>query len=167
MKTIAIIAIFGVCLIAGNFFRQSLFTRVIILRQMRYAADEMLTLIRFKTATVAEITDTLINDERLKDLIFLPAVKENLADENFANSWKSAVSSFSPPGLTKGDKQLIINIGGTLGTSDIDGQIATLSLYSAELQSAYETAEELCKKKSKLYTSLGILAGSFLAVILI
>jgi stage III sporulation protein AB len=97
----------------------------------------------------------------------LPVVKEHLENENFADSWKSAVSSFSPPGLTKSDRMLIMNIGASLGTSDIDGQTATLSLYSAELQSAFETSEELCKKKSKLYTSLGILAGSFLAVILI
>jgi stage III sporulation protein AB len=167
MKTIAVIIIFGVCLIAGNFFRQSLFTRVIILRQMLYTVDEMLTLIRFKSATVTEITDTLINDERLKDLTFLKNVKENLEKENFSQSWKEAVAKFSPAGLHKSDKQLITNIGASLGTSDTDGQIATLSLYNAELQSAFKTAEDLCKRKSKLYTSLGILAGSFLAVILI
>jgi stage III sporulation protein AB len=167
MKYIALIIIFIVCLIVGNYFRVGLHNRVIILQQIRYMVDEISMLIRYKSATVFEITDRLLDDDRLSELTFLPVLKEKLTEMSFREAWDQSVSGFSPNGFTKADKQMLAGIGASLGNSDTEGQNATLALMAAELTSAYEISHEDCKRKSKLYTSLGLLAGAFLAVILI
>jgi stage III sporulation protein AB len=139
--------------------------------------DEMVMLIRFKGATVREIIDTVVSDSRLSDLTFLSDVAKNyqsgglyetnIADKSFADSWENAVSSFRQNGLTASDMKLIENIGKNLGTTDIEGQLASLSLYQNEAETAFATAEAETAKKAKLYTSLGVLAGAFLVVFLI
>jgi stage III sporulation protein AB len=168
MKTIILIALAGVCTVVGTYFRAGLMRRVIILREIRYMLDEIVMLIRFRGATVGEIIETLNADNRLTDLTFLGAVYESYRDgASFSDCWAEAVSAFRQNGLTVSDVKLIENIGKNLGTTDIEGQIASLSLYQNEAETAFTAAEEQTGKKAKLYTSLGILAGAFLLVFLI
>jgi stage III sporulation protein AB len=130
--------------------------------------DEIIILIRFKGATVGEIIDTIKNDSRLTDLAFLQNVSDNYSgSESFSAAWEAAVSQFRENGLTQSDIKLIDNIGKNLGTTDIEGQLASLSLYQNEAEASYSAAEADSLKKAKLYTSLGILAGAFLIVFLI
>jgi stage III sporulation protein AB len=168
LKTIILIALAGVCTAIGVYFRAGIYRRVLILREIRYMLDEIVMLIRFRGATVGEITETLCEDKRLCDLTFLGAVSENCKNgESFSDCWANAVSGFRQNGLTESDIKLIENIGKNLGTTDIEGQIASLSLYQSEVNTAFAAAEEQTGKKAKLYTSLGILAGAFLLVFLI
>jgi stage III sporulation protein AB len=152
----------------GIYFRAGLLRRLVILREIRYMLDEIIMLIRFKGATVREIIDTVVSDSRLSDLTFLTAVsKEYYGDKSFAECWEHSAVSFRQNGLTTSDIKLIENIGKNLGTTDIEGQLASLALYQNEAEAAYIAAEAETAKKAKLYTSLGVLAGAFLVVFLI
>jgi stage III sporulation protein AB len=152
----------------GAYFRAGLYRRVLILRETRYLLDEITMLIRFRGATVREIIDTLAADSRLNDLTFIKAVSEKYVDGvSFSDCWESSAKDFKAGGLTAADIALIENIGKNLGTTDTPGQIASLALYQNEAETAYKTAEAEAAKKAKLYTSLGILAGTFLLVFLI
>ncbi|MDR0991311.1 MAG: stage III sporulation protein AB [Ruminococcus sp.] len=163
-----LIILAGICAAVGAYFRAGLFRRVVILREVRYMLDEITVLIRFKGATVREIADSLCADSRLCDLTFIKTVSEKYVDGvSFSRCWETAVSGFSAGGLSVADIKLIENIGRNLGTTDIEGQVASLALYKNEAETAYKTAEAEAAKKAKLYTSMGILAGTFLLVFLI
>jgi stage III sporulation protein AB len=152
----------------GMYFRAGLLRRLVILREIRYMLDEFIMLIRFKGATVREIIDTAVADSRLADLIFLDIVsKAYTEDKSFSDCWENAAADFRQNGLTPSDIKLIENIGKNLGTTDIEGQLASLSLYQSEAEAAFIAAEAETAKKAKLYTSLGVLAGAFLVVFLI
>jgi stage III sporulation protein AB len=167
LKTVILIVLALVCAAVGAYFRAGLFRRVVILQEIRYLIDEVTMLIRFKGATVREIVDTLVADSRLADLTFLGAVSENYVDGvSFSDCWEASAKEFRAGGLTAADCKLIENIGKNLGTTDIEGQVASLALYQSEAEAAYKSAEAETAKKAKLYTSLGILAGAFLLVFL-
>jgi stage III sporulation protein AB len=168
LKTLILIILALLLAAVGAYFRAGLYRRVVILREVRYLLDEVTMLIRFKGATVREIIDTLSEDSRLTDLTFIKTVSEKYVDGvSFSDCWALSVSDFKAGGLTAADCKLIENIGRNLGTTDTEGQIASLALYQNEAQTAYKTAEAEAAKKAKLYTSLGILAGAFLIVFLI
>jgi stage III sporulation protein AB len=177
LKTVILIALAALSGAVGIYFRAGLLRRLVILREIRYMLDEFIMLIRFKGATVREIIDTVASDSRLADLTFLAAVSAKFQDgevsqinddgKNFAEVWQSAAADFRQNGLTATDIKLIENIGKNLGTTDTAGQLASLSLYQNEAETAFIAAEAETAKKAKLYTSLGVLAGAFLVVFLI
>lgn len=139
---------------------------MIMLKKLNYMLEEILLLLRYKSATVYEIAETLAGDERFSEFEFLRNIKRD-GDISFQQNWCNAVYGSSPCGLKKSDIELIADIGKKLGTSDLDGQISTVMLQRSELESAIVSAEGEYIKKAKLYRSLGALTGAFVAIMLI
>ena len=54
-----------------------------------------------------------------------------------------------------------------LGTTEIEGQLAIVSLYKKELSLRIEKLSEQSGKKCRLYKAMGFLGGTFIAVILL
>lgn len=54
-----------------------------------------------------------------------------------------------------------------LGTSDTQGQLEHIELYSVMLETHLEEAREDCDKKSRLYVSLGLFAGLTLCIVML
>jgi stage III sporulation protein AB len=167
IKAILLSVVLAACFAVGIFFKNMLSNRVIILRQMRYALDEIEMQIKYKNSTLREIFIALSNDTRLRDLTFLNKTLEYMGYDSFSDSYKKAVSEFQGLGLTPRDREIIGSIGQLLGTVDSESQIAGLMLYKSELDTAFINADEDYKKKAKLFSSLGLLAGVFVVIVLI
>lgn len=165
-KIIGIVIIISVTSFTGSYFSSSLKNRVVMLKKLNYMLDEILILLRCKSATVYEIAEVLAADERFSDFEFLKMV---LSDRNrsFRESWCGAVSENIPRGAKKSDIELLTDIGKKLGASDLDGQISTISLWQSEVVSAISSAEEDYDRKAKLYRSLGVLTGAFISIMLV
>jgi stage III sporulation protein AB len=167
-KIIALGLVGLACAAVGMYFRSALARRAVILRQMTYALDTIITLIKYENAPLRDIFERLTTDGRLYELTFIPFVIQGMDEgESFAESFKSAISRFNPPGLSLRDREIIAGIGSVLGVTGAEGQIASLSVYQSELETAACNAREVLVKKSKLYSSLGLLAGAFIIIILI
>ncbi|MCH5201746.1 MAG: stage III sporulation protein AB [Oscillospiraceae bacterium] len=69
--------------------------------------------------------------------------------------------------LNKEDKTLLEKFFSGLGTSDIDGQIRHISLYTNFFNELYEKSKTDIEKKSKLYTLSGVFAGLTFVVMFI
>lgn len=166
LKIIGIAVIISVTSFAGSYFSFALKNRVVMLKKLNYMLDEILLLLRCKSATVYEIAETLAVDQRFFDFDFL---KKVISDRNkpFRESWCSAVSENIPQGAKKSDMELLTDIGRKLGASDLEGQINTISLWQSELVSAISSAEEDYARKAKLYRSLGVLTGAFISIMLV
>jgi stage III sporulation protein AB len=168
MKIVCLSLILIAAAAAGFYFRSALARRVLILREMRYALDEIILMIKFQNATLREIFEKLRSDNRLGALTFITDTLLGMdGGESFGDSYSAAVGHFSPAGLTVRDREIIAAVGQNLGSSNAEGQIANLSVMGAELETAYNAAHMGYIQKSKLYSSLGLLAGAFIVIVLI
>ncbi len=68
--------------------------------------------------------------------------------------------------LTKADTDLILQFGAQLGKTDIDGQLKHIKLYKDFFKKQLDEAEEAIAKKSKLYKTMGLFAGSAAALMM-
>ena len=164
LKTAGIIVVIIVTTMTGSYFSNMLKVRVVNLKKINYMIDEIIIMLRFKASTVYEISEILKRSDRFSEFEFLNKIDKSVS---FQQSWYNSVLSYPPCGMKKSDVELLADIGKKLGTSDLEGQISTLSLQQAELLSSISSAEKDYFQKAKLYRSLGVLAGAFIAVMLI
>lgn len=165
-KYAGIALIIAVTSFAGCYFSTSLKTRLTNLKKINFLIDEIIILLRFKASTVYEITEYLVKNGRFSDFDFLGCITPD-KDVSFQQNWHNAIEANPPMSLNRNDLEILADIGKNLGTSDMEGQISMLSLQRAELETLISYAEADCEKKSKLYRSLGVLAGAFISVMLI
>lgn len=166
LKFVGIIVIISVTSFTGCYFSSALKKRMIMLKKLNYMLEEILLLLRYKSATVYEIAETLAGDERFSEFEFLGKIRPE-SGISFQQCWCGAVYGSELYGMKKSDIELIADIGKNLGTSDLDGQISAVMLRRSELEAAVASAEEEYSKKAKLYCSLGMLSGAFVSIMLI
>ena len=101
--------------------------------------------------------------------IFITAGKAIGRGEAAARTaWETAVFSTQKKlALKNGELHVINTFGGLLGISDEAGQLENIELTTAKLIACEKKAAEDEQKNSKVYKSLGIAAGIFLAIIFI
>lgn len=86
----------------------------------------------------------------------------------FFDIWQEEVLAYleSSP-LVKKEGEQMTAFGEYLGYLDREMQERTISLYLEELNQEIEGLNQEISQKSRLYTSIGVMAGLFLAVVLI
>ena len=87
--------------------------------------------------------------------------------EAFYEIWKEEVEKIKPEvPLDKKDRRELMAFGEHLGYLDRDMQERTILLYLEQLDLVIEDGRANQKEKGRLYTSLGIMGGLFLVIIL-
>ncbi len=87
--------------------------------------------------------------------------------KSFDEAWKSGVAAGTKgSGLKLKDKRLIEQFGAELGHTDIEGQIAHCEVTAKLLEEQIEQAREEKKKKSKLFSMLGLFFGTGVALLI-
>ena len=87
--------------------------------------------------------------------------------KSFDEAWKSGVATGTKgSGLKLKDKRLIEQFGAELGHTDIEGQIAHCEVTAKLLEEQIEQAREEKKKKSKLFSMLGLFFGTGVALLI-
>lgn len=166
IKFIGIITVISISAFAGLYFSSSLKNRVVMLKKLNYMLDEIMIMLRYRSATVYEIAEALAADERFTEFEFLGSIKQE-GEKPFRDSWCEAAEKCRLFGLKKSDTELICDIGKKLGTSDLDGQMSVIKLWQAEVTSAISSAESEYASKAKLYRTMGVLIGAFISIMLI
>lgn len=87
--------------------------------------------------------------------------------EPFAAVWSRAVREQSPDYFTKTDMQELEALGTQLGFLDRDMQERTLLLYLEQLDLQIGSLRDHRQERCRLYSSLGVMGGLFLTVLLI
>lgn len=91
--------------------------------------------------------------------------------ESFYRLWEGAVEEAGKEDgrlcLTKGDRQSLVSLGEHLGFLDREMQERNLLLYLEQLDLCIGQLREHRQEKCRLYTSLGIMGGLFLTILLI
>ena len=92
---------------------------------------------------------------------------ESQQGEPFFALWKEAIAGLGrDAGLSEQDKQELAGFGEHLGYLDSEMQERTILLYLEQLDLTIDYLREHQREKSHLYTSMGIMGGLFLVIIL-
>lgn len=84
---------------------------------------------------------------------------------DFPNSFEKAVKE-SDSDLPEKVKEMLISLKHYLGTTDLEGQLSYIDLFISYLQNEWEDLSQKRLKKGNMYVSLGLLAGTLIAVAL-
>lgn len=123
-------------------------------------------MIEYSTAHTCEILNVLSGDDELKKLYFVKkAAVYCRSGMQFSEAWKKAVREDDVIG--KRECEILEMIGSSLGTSGRKSQLSMLALHSCTLRGILESQSDEIKRRRKLFSSLGILAGAMISVLLI
>lgn len=102
-------------------------------------------------------------------LALVNALRDEINDGTvFHTAWNKAVNSIdSTKGISSTDKAILCEFGRGLGTSDIEGQISHCELATISAKKQLQDAYTQKDTKTKLYKTLGTLAGIAAALLLI
>jgi stage III sporulation protein AB len=167
-KIIGLIAVFIVCTLSGMIMSMKLSKRVRQIESFICAVGLIATEIRYFASPVEVIMEKLNQIEEYKQLKVFEICKANLKNTNrFSKAWESAIKEAQQSlSLQSADYESLLWFGRSLGTTDVEGQLANCEHCCEQLSQRLTIAREDLSKKGKMYSSLGVLAGIFMAVML-
>ena len=151
---------------AGNYRN-----RLSLLEQLRQMIFLLKGQITYANAPLPEAFEAV--GKRTKGMLadLFMRVSERMEDqqgEPFCQIWKEEVEKMNVEGtLTKEDRQSLAGLGEHLGFMDCEMQERNLLLYLEQLDLVIEELRSHRQERCRLYTSLGVMAGIFLAVLLL
>lgn len=137
--------------------------RISYLEQMTAFVERISTQMRYLSAPVDEIIDSMRERNELPELFNELSRSPN----SFADSVLEADESvYQRLGLTKADKEQLRRFACELGTSDIEGQTANCKLLKTQLEYELSIVRRDLETKGKMYLTLGIISGLMVALLL-
>lgn len=79
--------------------------------------------------------------------------------------WACAVSADAA--IPDAARESLLHLGASLGSTDLEGQLAALSLCRERLETALVQARENARVRGKLYRALGLLTGAMAGVMIL
>ena len=139
--------------------RERLETEVKILK-------EIALMIRWNSLTLHEIAEELFNNKSFSEFELIKNLNVNCSKiRSFPETWEKSVLSVK--NICNEEKKLLFEVGAVLGTTDKEGQLSAIELFSTRLEKMAEIEGEKYKIKGKMYRSLGVTAGAMIGIIII
>lgn len=151
---------------AGNYRK-----RLALLEQLRQMIFLLKGQILYANAPLPEAFETVGKraEGELAELFVRTAQRmDRQQGEPFFQIWTEEVQGLDPDlALAGEDKKSLTSLGEHLGFMDRDMQERNLLLYLEQLDMTIEGLRSRREEKCRLYTSLGVMGGLFLAVLLL
>ena len=158
MRILAAVIVFVLCTVEG------LRRRFALKRRAEMLDDVLVMLNNFsiEISCRALTPDELIANAKGRKFAELVSEKRSVLP-NIKEAWEAACSE-----LPKyRERELLSELGQSLGTSDKSGQLQLLNLYSAEITHLKEEAWESYRKKGEVFSRVGMLCGAAAAVLIL
>lgn len=159
----------GAALLAASTFSvgvsmsKSLYRRKAFIKSFIVFIDSLATHIRYNSDDIFSLVSMCADSEELKCFEFFN--KHN--NEAFDKLWSKSILTIPRAyALKKYDIDLLLQFGSQLGKTDIDGQLKHIKLYKDFFKKQLDDAEDAIVKKSKLYKTMGLFAGTAAALIM-
>lgn len=171
MKLVGTVLVITSCSAMGAGMAARLSERLALLKRIRVLVIHLKGEILYANVPLAEGFDRTGKRAGKAEGELFRRVSERLmkgSGESFFDIWKDEAHGFletSP--LTEREGEQLISFGEHLGYLDREMQERTILLYLEELEEEIEGISREIAQKRRLYTSAGIMAGLFLAVILV
>ena len=118
---------------------------------------------RWNGDTLPVLIEILAERQTYAPLSFLKRIRLEM-HTSFSEAWRAAVEKEQK--LPEDLYSLLLSMGESLGTSDLEGQLSTLGQYLAQLEQIYQAAWAAYRTKGKLFRSMGLLGGMSAALLL-
>ncbi len=165
IRLLGVLLIFSACCSVGLNLSLTMKKKLERLNIFRRMADEISTLIRYRSLTVREIIELLKSNDAYGEITFLHTGDFNDKSRPVGEIWvESVMSDFS---LSSEEKKLISQLGTQLGTTDTQGQLSVIAVFNEGIGKMLEKQSEKYAVKGKLYRSMGILAGAMAGILII
>lgn len=161
MRVLLALAAFLLCLACGIRSSLLLKRRTALLEELSRMLGEFKIEIRFAAPTL----DTLCDKAEGCFADILRECRERL---DIKSAWERACGRLSElPFCRAEERELLLSLGRSLGTSDVSGQLSLIELHSEKLNALAKAAAEEFAAKGKLFRSVGALCGVGAAVLII
>ena len=155
---------------SGVLFSQRLNKRLFELKLIERLAQRIQVRLEFRSLSTEEILDQLVCDSTFQSFSFLPHCQHLMQKDelSFPKAWKAAVEKKKNSlSLNEEELQVLVSLSEIIGSASVQRQLSSLEGVQKELHRMIDDAQNDCKKKGKLYRSLGILGGAAVAIITI
>lgn len=123
----------------------------------------MQTEIRFLAPTLEQLLEEMQSRNAYDPLTFLSRTAAYQKQMPFGQAWCCAVRETC---FHREARQILLQLGGALGNSDIDGQLAAIGLAEERVHVLLEDARQQSREKGRLCTAMGTLLGTLAAILL-
>ncbi len=166
MKWLGIICLFLMSTGIGLYASRQMRTRLKQTEQLVALLNDFSAHIRYQCTPLEELLYLFAKHPNYCDFSFLEQVSEGFSAETPpCTLWKNAVDADTA--IVPKAKEILGTLGNVLGTTDMQGQLATLELHRGRMELLVIELKESCYKKGELYSRLGVLLGAMLAVMLL
>ena len=127
--------------------------------------------LRFHRATLSEAFENVAERAEKPFDVFLEELAKELESRQYGSFlpiWNEMSDELlTREGFQKGDKNLMEQLGNSLGYLDLTMQTENLNLSICQVDEAIENAKTKKKKKGKLYQTMGVTVGALLTLLMI
>lgn len=166
LKIFILIIIMGMCTALGLIKSNRFKLRVEDLQEIRKALTIAKTKMRYTYEPLPELFLEISKDLKLNiSKIFLETHKY-MEEFNAGQAWEKAIDE-SENNFSRSDLNIIKGLSKLLGQTDLEGQLMQLEVTNKLLEEQIEEANNLKKKNTKLYRTLGATIGLAIMIIFI
>jgi stage III sporulation protein AB len=162
------ILIIGASTLGGCFLAERFAIRCRMLKTWLRILEILQTEIYYQARLLPEVfgkAASMMEEQVVADsLVRLASRVEYGSEMGTAEAWRQFVMETGPGSLSKSDNAILTDLGGYLGSTDRDDQIAKIKASRERLEYNLENAEDERKKRTGLYRYLGFAAGAVLVL---
>lgn len=169
LKLVSMLLLFAGFTYAGRFFALRHMKKAELISDIMLMLSVIKNRLRYDCLPVPVLLRVLCGTDKLKNLKFLADCAERVeSGEAFPSAWRNSVESDRELcGLLDNCKEHLVQLGGDIGATDVEGQLGCCEYYEQFFEKELVFREENGKKYAKLYPSLGVMLGIAAAIIII
>lgn len=166
VKGILLILIFIMSSSIGISISKMYENRVKELKQFKNILNILKGKIKFTYEPLGEIFKQISRNSSNKIEEIFDDMVNKMMFEDVKDAWKDSIQE-ADISLKQEDKDILKDLGKTLGQTDVENQISNINLTENFLNMQIEKAEIDRQKNQKIYKTLGVIAGLIFVIILI
>lgn len=167
IKTFFLITILGLAVYMGNLKANQYINRLKELISIKSLLNIFENKIKFTQSPLEDIFKNIAENCSEKNIknIFQALAIDTKQNGNLHKIWEETINN-KASNLNSEDKKILIDMGKTLGTTDVDGQVSNIKIASSFIDTQIQKAEKEKEKNVKMFRTLGLVAGLTIIIIL-
>lgn len=163
IKLLGLLAVTVSCAMGGFYISSMKRKRVSQLEEIIRLIKEIEISMGFSRLVLYELFERLRKNGAFSKLEFIDKIEDR--GRPFFEEYREAILK-SDLALKQDELELLLSFGKELGTTDANGQAGAAVLYGKMFEGRFITANADCERKCRLFSSLGVLTGVFISIIL-
>ncbi len=171
LRIVGAVLIISGCTAIGLFYKEKLQAGLFHLRSMQQILELLMSEIRYGKATLPESCGNISTKTVVpysEALAWIGCDMDSPQEKSFAENWSVYMGrALEAVPVTKQEKEMFLGFAACCGLNDSQMQVRAIEQYRDMLANAIKVREKEQEKQGKMASTLGIMSGLLLTVILI